>query len=295
MLLFVGAALPGGTEAADSAADCALDSTAACAAAAAGVPVALLAVADAVKPDAAAAVAALRASGLTCTMLTGDNPRAAAAVGAAVGITDVRAALLPADKMACLAALRAAGAVVAMVGDGVNDGPALAAADVGIAIGAGADVAIDAAGVVLLTGSLRGVPAALALARAAMRRIRANLAASLAFNAAGVPLAAGALYPALRWRLPPEAAAAAMAASSVSVVLSSLSLKGFRSEHFAPSGLEVAHETCAPRLGWLAAATRLVLGAAGWLHRHLSRSLWPPARSRPVLLAGGGWAADGRL
>jgi Cu+-exporting ATPase len=201
------------------------------AAAARGGAVALLALIDAVKPDAAAAVAALRADGITCVMLTGDNPRAAAAVAAAVGITDVRAGLLPGEKVTAVRNLRSAGFTVAMVGDGVNDAPALAAADVGVAIGTGADVAIDAAGIVLVHARVRDVPAALALARAAMRRIRLNLALSLAFNGLGIPLAAGAVYPLLRARLPPEAAAGAMALSSVAVVLSSLSLRRFKSPH----------------------------------------------------------------
>jgi len=170
------------------------------AAAAAGGAVAIVALIDAVKPDAAAAVAALQARGVRCFILSGDNPRAVGAVAAAVGIppSDVHAALLPGSKVAAIAALRAGGAVVAMVGDGVNDAPALAAADVGVAIGAGADVAIDAAGVVLVHSRVRDVPAALGLARATMRRIRINLALSLGFNTLGIPLAAGAFYPAVR-------------------------------------------------------------------------------------------------
>jgi Cu+-exporting ATPase len=205
------------------------------AAAAAGGAAALIALADGIKPDAAAGCAALRAMGLRCIMLTGDNPRAAARVAAAVGISpaDCHAALLPAGKLAALAVLRAAGERVAMVGDGVNDAPALAAADVGIAIGAGAEVAIDAAGVVLVHSRVCDVAATVSLARAAMRRIRLNLLFSLGFNALGLPIAAGALYPALRVRLPPEAAAAAMACSSVAVVLSSLSLRRFKSPHFS--------------------------------------------------------------
>lgn len=210
------------------------------AAAAHGGVVALLALADTLKPDAAEAVAALRSAGVACLMLTGDNPRAAAAIGLRAGIADVRAGLLPADKVAELHKLRASGAVVAMVGDGVNDAPALAAADVGVAIGAGSDVAIDAAGIVLVHSRVRDVVATLQLARATMRRIRLNLVLSLVFNLLGVPIAAGVLYPALRVRLPPEAAAAAMAASSVAVVLSSLSLKRFTSPHFAADAASVS-------------------------------------------------------
>ena len=193
LLLCSGVAPP---DTADEDDDAAMPAVAA--AAAAGGVVALLALIDSVKPDAAAGVAALQAAGIRCVILSGDNERAAAAIGAAVGITDVRAALLPAAKVAAVAELRRDGARVAMVGDGVNDAPALAAADVGVAIGAGADVAIDAAGVVLVHSRVRDVPAALELARASMRRIRLNLVLSLAFNVIGIPLAAGAFYPAVR-------------------------------------------------------------------------------------------------
>jgi len=202
-------------------------------AAAAGGAIAIVALLDSVKPDAAAAVQALHNAGIRCVMLTGDNPRAAATVAKRVGITDVRAGLLPADKVEALRSLRLSGRKVAMVGDGVNDAPALAAADVGVAIGAGSDVAIDAAGVVLVHSRVCDVVAMLELAQAAMRRIRLNLFFSLVFNGLGVPIAAGVLYPAMRIRLPPEVAAAAMAASSVSVVGSSLLLKRFKSRHFA--------------------------------------------------------------
>jgi Cu+-exporting ATPase len=197
LLLCAGAAPPDAADEADETADAGA-MPAVAAAAAAGGAVALLALIDRVKPDAAAAVAALQAAGVRCIILSGDNERAAAAVGAAVGITDVRAALLPAAKVAAVAELRRGGARVAMVGDGVNDAPALAAADCGVAIGAGADVAIDAAGIVLVHSRVRDVPAALELARASMRRIRLNLFFSLAFNALGIPLAAGAFYPAVR-------------------------------------------------------------------------------------------------
>jgi Cu+-exporting ATPase len=214
------------------------DPEALAAAAANGGAIALFALIDRIKPDAAEAVTALNAAGVACVMLSGDNARTAAAVAAAVGITDVRAGLLPAQKVEAVASLRGAGARVAMVGDGVNDAPALAAADVGIAIGAGADVAIDAAGVVLVHSRVLDVPAALQLAAVTMRRIKVNLILSLAFNCLGIPLAAGALYPAARVRLPPEAAAAAMAASSVAVVVSSLLLRRWHSPHFAADTLE---------------------------------------------------------
>jgi Cu+-exporting ATPase len=204
------------------------------AAAAATRPCALLALSDALKPDAAAGVAALHALGLSVHLLTGDNAAAAAAAATAAGIppSTVHAGLLPADKLAAIRALQAAGERVLFVGDGANDGPALAAADVGFAIGGGADLAVEAAGVVLARPRVRDVAAAVELARATMVRIRANLAFSLVFNLLGVPIAAGVLYPGLRARLPPEAAAAAMAASSVAVVLSSLRLAAFRGASF---------------------------------------------------------------
>jgi len=210
------------------------------AAAAAGGVCALFALADTVKPDAEAGVRALRDLGIRCVMLTGDNPRAAASVARRCGIEaeEVHSALLPADKLRRLQELRAAGLRVAMVGDGVNDAPALAAADLGVAIGAGADVAIDAAGVVLVHSRVRDVAAMVQLARATMRRIRLNLAFSMGFNLLGVPIAAGVLYPALRVRLPPEAASGAMACSSVCVVLSSLSLRRFTSPNFARQAVE---------------------------------------------------------
>jgi len=204
------------------------------AAAAATRPCALLALSDALKPDAAAGVAALHALGLSVHLLTGDNAAAAAAAAAAAGVppSTVHAGLLPADKLAAIRALQAAGERVLFVGDGANDGPALAAADVGFAIGGGADLAVEAAGVVLVRPRVRDVAAAVELARATMVRIRANLAFSLVFNLLGVPIAAGVLYPGLRARLPPAAAAAAMAASSVAVVLSSLRLAAFRGASF---------------------------------------------------------------
>jgi Cu+-exporting ATPase len=198
--------------------------------------VAILALIDAVKPDAASGVAALHSLGIRCVMLSGDNARAAAAVASAVGIplSSVHAGLLPPEKVAAVRNLRrtthaGATSAVAMVGDGINDAPALAASDVGIAIGSGADVALDAASIVLVASRVADVAAAITLARATMRRIRLNLALSLLFNGLGVPLAAGAFFPFFRARLPPEAAAAAMAASSVCVVLSSLSLRRFKS------------------------------------------------------------------
>jgi P-type Cu+ transporter len=179
-----------------------------------------LAVGDTVKPSAPAAVAGLRGLGLRPVLLTGDNEATARAVAAAVGIDDVIAGILPADKVAAIRDLQARGHRVAMVGDGVNDAPALAAADLGMAIGAGTDVAISAADLILLNPDLSVVPEAIALARAARKTIRRNLAWAFGYNVAAVPLAAlGFLNPLI--------AAAAMTMSSVLVVANSLRLRRF--------------------------------------------------------------------
>jgi Cu+-exporting ATPase len=179
------------------------------------------AVADTIKPSAAAAVTELRRLGLRPVLLTGDNEATARAVAAAVGIDEAIAGVLPADKAAAIKALQARGSRVAMVGDGMNDGPALAAADLGMAMGAGTDVAISASDVVLLRPDLTAVPDAIALARAARRTIRRNLAWAFGYNIAAVPVAAAGL-------LNPLIAAAAMTMSSVLVVASSLRLRRFR-------------------------------------------------------------------
>ncbi len=180
-----------------------------------------IAVADTVKPSARAAVAAVRALGLRPVLLTGDNEATARAVAIAVGIDDVIAGVLPAAKASAVAGLQAGGHRVAMVGDGINDGPALAAADLGLAIGAGTDVAIGAADLILLSEDLRAVPDAVRLARAALRTIKRNLAWAFGYNLAAVPLAAAGL-------LNPLIAAAAMTMSSVLVVANSLRLRRFR-------------------------------------------------------------------
>ncbi|MDH7973308.1 heavy metal translocating P-type ATPase [Sphingomonas sp. AR_OL41] len=184
----------------------------------------ILAIADAIKPTTAEAIAALRADGIRVVMLTGDNRTTAEAVGKQLGIDEVEAEVLPDQKSAVVARLQGEGRIVAMAGDGVNDAPALAAADVGIAMGSGTDVAIESAGVTLLKGDLTGIVRARKLSAATMGNIRQNLFFAFVYNAAGVPIAAGLLYPLFGVLLSPIIAAAAMALSSVSVVSNALRL-----------------------------------------------------------------------
>ena len=185
----------------------------------------VIAVADPVKASTAEALAALRSAGVKVIMLTGDNRVTAEAIARRLGITEIEADVLPDQKAAVVARLQAAGAVVAMAGDGVNDAPALAAADVGIAMGTGTDVAIESAGVTLLKGDLTGIVRARRLSQATMRNIRQNLVLAFVYNLAGVPIAAGVLYPSFGILLSPAIAAAAMALSSVSVVGNALRLR----------------------------------------------------------------------
>jgi P-type Cu+ transporter len=184
----------------------------------------VLVIADPIKPSAKAALQALRDDGLRIVMLTGDNITTARAVAATLGIEEIEAGVLPERKSDVVQRLRSEGRRVAMVGDGVNDAPALAAADVGIAMGGGTDVAIESAGVTLLTGDLMGLLRARRLSVATMGNIRQNLTFAFLYNAAGVPIAAGVLYPVFGILLSPMVGAAAMALSSVSVIGNALRL-----------------------------------------------------------------------
>ncbi len=185
----------------------------------------VLAIADPIKATTRDAIAALRDEGIRVVMLTGDNRTTAAAVAAKLGIAEVEAEVLPEAKSAVVAKLQREGRVVAMAGDGVNDAPALAAADIGIAMGAGTDVAIESAGITLVKGDLMGIARARRLSEATMANIRQNLFFAFIYNAAGVPIAAGVLYPAFGLLLSPVVAAAAMALSSVSVIGNALRLR----------------------------------------------------------------------
>ena len=185
----------------------------------------LLAFGDSLKAGAAAAVAALRDQGIESHLISGDNAGSANAVGRALGIDQVHAQVLPADKAAHVAALKRAGISVAMVGDGINDAPALAAADVGIAMGTGTDVAMNSAQVTLVKGDLRGISTARELSEATVGNMKQNLMFAFLYNALGIPIAAGLLYPFTGWLLSPMIAALAMSLSSASVVFNALRLQ----------------------------------------------------------------------
>ena len=184
----------------------------------------MIAIADPIKGTTPGALAALKDAGIRVVMLTGDNATTAKAVATQLGITEVEAEVLPEDKSKVVERLRREGRVVAMAGDGVNDAPALAAADVGVAMGTGTDVAMESAGVTLVKGDLNGIARARRLSAAIISNIRQNLFFAFIYNAAGVPIAAGVLYPVFGLLLSPIIAAAAMAASSVSVIANALRL-----------------------------------------------------------------------
>jgi Cu+-exporting ATPase len=187
-----------------------------------------IAITDPVKPNAAAALRALKGQGIRLVMLTGDNKTTAEEIARSLGIDEFRAEVLPAQKAEIVKSLQNQGRIVAMAGDGINDAPSLAQADVGIAMGTGTDVAIESAGIILLKGDLEGVLRARKLSQATMRNIRQNLFFAFIYNSVGVPIAAGALYPFFGLLLSPIFAAAAMSLSSVSVIANSLRLRSVR-------------------------------------------------------------------
>jgi P-type E1-E2 ATPase len=188
----------------------------------------VIAVADPIKPTTRAALDSLRADGIDIVMVSGDNERTARAVGRQLGIANVAGDVLPETKHRIVRTLKSDGRIVAMAGDGVNDAPALAEADVGIAMGTGTEVAIRSAGITLVKGDLAGIARARTLSRTTMRNIRQNLVFAFAYNAIGIPVAAGVLYPAFGMLLSPMVAALAMSLSSISVIANALRLRALK-------------------------------------------------------------------
>jgi Cu+-exporting ATPase len=195
---------------------------------------AIVAVADPVKPDARSAIERLRVQNIHVVMLTGDHPATATAVARQVGIDDVIAGVLPEDKAHHVERLQQQGETVGMTGDGINDAPALAQADVGFAIGTGTDVAIESADITLMRGSLHGLADAIAVSQATLRNIKQNLAGAFVYNTAGIPIAAGLLYPLTGMLLSPVVAGAAMALSSLTVVTNANRLRLFKLQRVVP-------------------------------------------------------------
>ncbi|RIK40845.1 MAG: hypothetical protein DCC58_13325, partial [Chloroflexi bacterium] len=247
-------------------------------------PLGLLAISDTIKPDSAAAIEKLQALGLEVWMLTGDNAATAHAVAGQVGIPAERvlAEVLPGDKAAAVRSLQARGLAVAMVGDGINDAPALAQADLGIAMGAGSDIAMEASDITLVGGDLRGVVTAIALSRRTVQTIRQNLFWAFAYNVLLIPVAAGVLYPWTGATLSPELAAGAMALSSVSVVTNSLRLRKFR---LPEDAREIAHPPLRRRLadaGYLALLAGIGFGIMGGVFGY---SWWQDARAEEIAVS----------
>jgi len=185
----------------------------------------VLALTDRLKESAGEAIRALRGEGLEVVMLTGDRRDSAAIVAKQLGLTEIEAEVRPEEKASVIERLRKQGRIVAMAGDGINDAPALAAADVGIAMGTGTDIAIESAGITLVKGDLRGIVRARKLARATVSNIKQNLAFAFLYNILGIPIAAGIFYPLWHWLLSPMIASAAMSFSSVSVITNALRLR----------------------------------------------------------------------
>jgi Cu+-exporting ATPase len=191
----------------------------------------VIGVADAIKPDSKAAIERLHQAGIKVMMVTGDIDATAKAIATKAGIDDYRAEVLPEDKAEVVSEMRGKGYTVAMVGDGINDAPALAAADVGFAIGTGTDVAIESAAITLMRGSLHGVPDAIEISRATVTNIHQNLFGAFIYNSLGIPVAAGLLYPLWGILMSPILAGAAMSLSSVTVVSNANRLRLFRTSH----------------------------------------------------------------